>query len=50
MFRYGPAFTLLVAPSIYMLVARERKAVPAAESETETEAGVAELAPAVAIQ
>jgi multidrug efflux pump len=44
----GTAFTLLVVPSIYMLVARERKAVPAAETETETQAAVpdAVLAPA----
>jgi multidrug efflux pump len=41
----GTAFTLFVVPSIYMLVARARKAVPVQETE-ESETGVGELAPA----
>ena len=42
----GTAFTLFVVPSIYMLVARARKAVPAEEIEVEPEVAGAALAPA----
>jgi multidrug efflux pump len=43
----GTAFTLLVVPSIYMLVARERRAVAEAEEETGSVEGAAEPALAV---
>ena len=44
----GTTFTLLVVPSIYMLVARERKAVPASEEAREPEAVIGEVAGAPA--
>jgi hypothetical protein len=37
----GTAFTLFVVPSIYMLVARTRVAVPVEERETDRASGLA---------